>query len=232
MMKSIAIVEDEALIADHLSLILLELGYQVHSINDDWESLNQSMNQSLPDLILMDINLSDDIDGVDIAAKVKRDYPELSIVFVSSNIDDRSLARVKMIETDGFIAKPFNKEQISTTLRLLGQKNNSKTFDLTEVYIKDKSSLKKLDIQDLNYLEAADNYVILYHKNGRFVQSSTLKDMEQKLNGAGFIRVHRSYLVNSKKITSVHPKHLMVNEKEIPVSESYRSKLIELLDIL
>ncbi len=231
-MKSIAIVEDEALIADHLALILEELGYKVHSISDDWESVNRALESGAPDVVLMDINLSGDIDGVDIAAKLKREYSGIAIVFVSSNVDDKSIARVKMLDADGFIAKPFNKEQISTTIKLLGQTRQADAMPLSEVYVKDKSSLIKLSISDLYYLEAADNYAILYHKDGRYVQSSTLKDMENKLKDSGFIRVHRSYVVNLHKIDSVHPKHLLIGDTEIPVSESFRAKLLHELDVL
>lgn len=231
-MKSIAIVEDEALIADHLALILEELGYTVHSISDDWDSLNGALSDSIPEIVLMDINLSGDLDGVDIATKLKRDYTDIAIVFVSSNIDDRSIARVKMMDADGFIAKPFNKEQIATTIKLLDKRKQTESAPLMEVYVKDKSSLIKLSISDLYYLEAADNYAILYHKDGRYVQSSTLKDMEHKLSHSGFIRVHRSYVVNLQKIDSVHPKHLLIGDTEIPVSESFRAKLLQELDVL
>ena len=72
-----------------------------------------------------------------------------------------------------------------------------------------------------------DNYTRLHTANGKFVLSQTLKNVESHLKPYGFLRVHRSYVVNLSGIDLIAPRHLLIGEIEIPVSESQRQNLLE-----
>jgi DNA-binding LytR/AlgR family response regulator len=93
-------------------------------------------------------------------------------------------------------------------------------------FIKDKHSLVKVNYADVLYAEACDNYSIIYTKQTKYILSYTLKVVEEKLSLFQFFRTHRSFLVNLKHIEKVNPKEVLVNGKEIPVSENSRARII------
>jgi DNA-binding LytR/AlgR family response regulator len=232
MSKSIVIVEDEALIADHLAILLTELGHEVLGIADDAESLIALIESSKPSLILLDINLSSHLDGIDLAHLITAKY-QIPFIFITSNSDAKTLERVKLTNASGYITKPFSKDQLNSSIALLPA-DKSKTTDSSEqdaFFIKENHTLIRINYQDVIYAEANDNYTQLYTDTGRHLLSQTLKLVEQKLKGHGFVRSHRSYLINIKRVTKVAPRSLFIGEHEIPISESSRASLLEQLNL-
>lgn len=83
-------------------------------------------------------------------------------------------------------------------------------------------------INELLYLKGDENYVIIVEKNNRSHLRMTLKYAQEQLTDQGFIRVHRSYLVNSEAIKTVRSRHLvLMNEEKIPISRSFRSNYVQ-----
>jgi DNA-binding LytR/AlgR family response regulator len=232
MSNSIIIVEDEALIADHLAILLTELGHKVLGIADDSESLIALIQSSKPSLILLDINLSSHLDGIDLAHMIAAKF-QIPFIFITSNSDAKTLERVKLTKASGYITKPFSKDQLNSSIALLSA-DKSKTADSSEpdaFFIKENQTLIRINYQDVIYAKANDNYTQLYTDNGRFLLSQTLKMVEHKLENYGFVRSHRSYLVNIKRVTKVAPRLLFIDKVEIPISESNRSNLLNQLNL-
>ena len=76
------------------------------------------------------------------------------------------------------------------------------------------------------------DYVIIYVTVGRHIVHSTMKGMNEKLSQDNFIRVHRSYIVNTSKIKSVDNSTIAIGEKQIPIGASYKSGFMKTLKIL
>ncbi len=231
-MKRIVIVEDEALIADHLAMLLEGLDYEVLAIVDNAEDLFDALNQAQPDLVLLDIQIQGDLDGVDIAHVLNSKY-QLPFVFISSNTDDKTLGRVKHADPAGFISKPFNPEQLRSVLKLVPGKSKAlqpESVD-THFFIKDGLGHVRVAYADVLYAKADDNYTHLHTSEKRYVLSATLKKTEEQFQGHGFIRCHRSYLVNLKKIERLGGNFVQIEGEEIPVSESLRKNIVDKLDL-
>lgn len=232
----IMIVEDEALIADHLAVCLEDCGYQIAGIADSAEEALQLLQNKKPDLILIDINLSGDLDGVDLAQSINVQH-QIPFIFVTSNSDSRTLARVKLTRPAGFILKPYQIEDIRANVGIALYKQhslspksspNSGNQNVEDgFFVREKHALQKIRYEEILYAEALDNYTRLVTEKGRHVLSSTLKNIENQLEPLGFLRVHRSYLVNLQYIEQILPKSLRIGEAEIPVSESNRSRLLK-----
>lgn len=230
----ILIVEDEAIIADHISDCVEQMGHSVISIIDDGNDLISEIGNLSPDIALLDIKISGTIDGVDVAHHLNR--LGIPFVFISSNADDKTLSRVKLTNPLGFIFKPFSKEQLKLSIELaISNYNNLKKHteivndsEIKEdnIYIKDKQKYVKVETSSILYCEALDNYSAVYTDKQRFVLSFSLKTLGEKLSTNLFERIHRSYLVNTKKIDSIGPKSVIIGKKEIPITEAARQELL------
>lgn len=113
----IFIIEDEAIIAEDIAELCRLLGYEVM---DTAHSAGQALNilkDEQPDLILLDINLEDDIDGIEIAEYINGHY-SIPFIFLTSYADIETLKRAKKTKPMGYIVKPFNKEQLLSTIEI------------------------------------------------------------------------------------------------------------------
>lgn len=229
---SILIVEDEALIADHLAACLKVEGYAVAEIMDEAESAIQYLQTHSPDLILLDIQLAGALDGVDLAATLKGQIP---VVFLTSNTDPKTLARVKLTQPAGFIVKPFQPADLRPAIELAlfaHQHKQTPPAPLPSTaedsfFIKEKHEMHRIYYRDILCAEALDNYTRIHLPDKRYTVSQTLKVVEEKLQPYGFFRIHRTWLVNVAKISCIRPTEVQVEDRVLPSSTSARSELLK-----
>jgi diguanylate cyclase (GGDEF)-like protein len=118
---SILIVEDELLIANSLSRTLKRLGYSVAGIVSSGESAIQVAAQQQPDLILMDIVIKGEINGIEAAKQIQNSY-RIPIVFLTAYADNNTVTQAKEHGGYGFIVKPYQAEQLNATIQMaIGQ---------------------------------------------------------------------------------------------------------------
>lgn len=233
----IVIVEDEALIADHIANILEAANYDVIAVFDEAEPFLDFLKGNKTDVVLLDINLNDDLDGVDIAHEINSKY-KIPVVFLTSNTDKKTLERAKRTMPLSFIAKPYTARGLLSNLEIAlhnyFDKNNTQEISIASnaIFVKDKNELVKVQYSFISHVQAMDNYAIIFTKDKKYIVPHTLKKLEEDLVPHGFIRTHRSYLVNKEKITSILPKVLKLNDIEIPLSDSYRQEVIGKLNML
>jgi|GEM_PF-515188 len=113
----ILIVEDELLIAEDLRDVLEEIGHQVIGISKTGEEAITFSAEQDPTLILMDINLSGEIDGIEAAKQIKN-RKDIPIIFLTAYATDTVIARAKLIRPSGYILKPYNEAQIRTSIEI------------------------------------------------------------------------------------------------------------------
>ena len=111
------IVEDELIIAADLQSILEDLGYEVVGIARTAADAEQTIEQEQVDLVLLDIVLSGDRDGVDLAHVIRR-HQSIPIVFVTSHADENTVRRAKAIRPEGYLVKPFTREDVYASIEI------------------------------------------------------------------------------------------------------------------
>lgn len=114
-MKNILIVEDELLIAHDIKSALTKYGYSVSDIVDTGEEAVTKSLTDPPDLILMDITLAGEIDGIEAARQIQ-EAVEIPLIFLTASNDIETLDRAKKMEPYGYINKPVNDNEIFTNL--------------------------------------------------------------------------------------------------------------------
>jgi len=185
------------------------------------------------DLVLLDIQMPE-MDGFDFI--VSLDYPP-NIIIVSS-AEEYALQAFDFNVVD-YILKPVSYgrfcKAIDKTIRYYLHKEAGNIGD-EEIFIKKSSSLVKLKLKDIIYIEALENYVTLTTSDDRFTIHFTMKAIENQLPSGIFIRVHRSYIINKSMIQAIKENSLdlMIGDtmKSIPVGKSFRDTLLNDINVM
>lgn len=111
----ILIVEDEAIVAMVIKKRLLSLGYVVSGVAASGDEAITRVEGTYPDLVLMDILLKGDMDGIEAGGIIQERF-NVPVVFLTAHSDDKTLERAKQIDPYGYIIKPFTEKDLSTTI--------------------------------------------------------------------------------------------------------------------
>lgn len=113
----IMIVEDESIVAMDISNMLQNLGYSVSGIAGSGEEAIQSVQENLPDLVLMDIMLRGEVDGIEAAEYIHNNF-HIPVVYLTAYSDNKTLERAKITEPFGYILKPFEERELHTCIEI------------------------------------------------------------------------------------------------------------------
>ena len=115
--KKILIVEDESIIAEDISDSLISLGYRITAMVYSGEEAIEAAAKFRPDLVLMDVNLQGEIDGITAAAEIRSRF-QIPVVYLTAYADENTLRRVNATKPFGYIVKPFEEKNLHTTIQL------------------------------------------------------------------------------------------------------------------
>ena len=105
-----------------------------------------------------------------------------------------------------------------------------------EIFIKKNSSLVRIKYNDILWVEALENYVVINTTTDKFTIHFTMKSIENQLPTIKFKRVHRSFIVNVSRITSIEDNSVIIklndSKKVIPIGKSYRDKLLSEINLM
>ena len=114
---NILVVEDEKIVALDIKNRLIDFGYNVPAIVSSGEDAVEKAGDLLPDLILMDIMLKGDMDGIEAAEQIHELY-DIPIVYLTAYADEKTLERAKVTEPFGYILKPFEERELRTNIEI------------------------------------------------------------------------------------------------------------------
>jgi DNA-binding LytR/AlgR family response regulator len=101
-----------------------------------------------------------------------------------------------------------------------------------EIYVRTESKIVKISLDDLLYVEALADYIMLFTPDNKYIVHSTMKGFQSKLPADKFVRVHRSYIVNVDKVSSIENLFVVINNKYIPIGASYKDDFMNRLNML
>lgn len=113
----ILVVEDEIIIAMEIADHLKSMGYDVLKIVSNGKDAIDSAVNLRPDLILMDIMIQGDIDGIETATKI-RSLSDIPVIYLTANADEGTLQRAKISDAFGYLIKPFEERELNTTIEM------------------------------------------------------------------------------------------------------------------
>lgn len=207
---------------------MLEL---VAECSDAMQAYNYLRNDQI-DLLFLDIEMPG-MTGIELTKKLGNKRP--LIVFTTAKTD-YAVEAFELNVVD-YLVKPvaiprFLQAVEKAKETLDSNKQEVKIEEQQFVFVKDNGVLKKINVEDILYLEAMGDYVKVHTAQKFHVLHSTLKSIEEKLPASKFIRVHRSYIVALQKIDFIQDGVISIGKASIPVAETYKSTLNKRLNLL
>ncbi|MEM9509802.1 MAG: EAL domain-containing protein, partial [Cyanobacteria bacterium P01_E01_bin.35] len=191
------------LIAENLAIKLKKLKYNVTNIVSSGKAAIKSIQKHRPDLILMDIAIKGEIDGVE-TAKIIRESHNLAIIFLTAYADDKTLERACYIGCYGYILKPYKDRELHATIKMAIQKHQEQIAiqkSLTEVsellgqYSAEKSHIYEDSLTKLPnklMLQELFNYLLLGIKSSSKSKANSDKsELNKKLISVIYIKLDR-----------------------------------------
>lgn len=233
-MKKILIVEDEVELANNISEILSNLDYKVAAIVDNAASALDFLEKNEVDLVLMDILIHGDLDGIDLAYKIRESY-NLPIVFSTAYSGTEYLERISSDIHEGYLLKPFTLDTLKTSV-FFGLKRHEEKFAKENrskgcLKIMDKGYLVPVPFSEIVYLKADGLYTKVFTKAKSYLVRDILKSFEEKLPTEQFLRVHKSFLVNIGYIGSFSAKKINLGETSIPIRRGLYKELMQKMNV-
>lgn len=181
-----------------------------------------------PDIVFADIEMPE-ISGIDMIRRLNGQVA--APVFITSH-PEFALESYD-IEAFDYLLKPINQERFSTcALRLLDffqLRSRAFAFDSEQqsdsIVIKQGYDVFKIPLNSILYVEAMKDYTRMVTTGRQYLVLGTLTGMQDKLPGDIFVRVHRSYIVNRKKISAVKGNKILLDNNELPVGKLYKNVL-------
>jgi len=242
----ILMVEDDMIIAADISTQLTKLGYQVIGINIRGEDALNMIENNRPDLVLMDIVLTGKMNGIETAQIVSEKF-QIPVIFLTSNSDDATFQKALTAQPYAFISKPFQKSELARTLKLTFQRiaverdsepvsedNDHVSAMEDRLFIRHKNQMQKVLLTEILFAEADRNYCKIHTEKQSYLLSVPLRNIEAQLPSSDFFRVHRSFVVNLKKIDAIseHHEYLTIQSHQIPVSRRSKEEVIKRLRMI
>ncbi len=207
----------------------------------------KAINELKPDAIFLDVQMPK-LTGFEML-EVLEHHPE--VVFTTA-YDQYAIRAFEQNAVD-YLLKPFSKERFSEAIGKLESKLESKGDEggiekikqhfadsderLHRVVIKKTGKIHVISTADITYLEAQDDYVMIYAKDEKYLKQQTMKYFENHLDPQHFVRVHRSYITNITCIERIEPYEksnfilILKDGSKVPVSRSGMQLLKNSLDI-
>ena len=225
---SCAVVDDDAMTLKIIeSLVKKTDSLQLMGAFQDPVVAANALQQQPVDLLFLDIEMPD-MTGLEL---IKTLHPKPQIIIISSK-KEYALDAFEYQVTD-YLLKPIagGYARFLQAVQRAQEKHAPAAMPETgkqkDIYLKVDSLLVKFDLNDIHWVEAFGDYVRVKTPDKLHTVYATLKSVEDVLSSEEFIRIHRSYIVRVDKIVNIDQGNLQVGDKILPVSQSYRKKLLE-----
>ncbi len=225
------IVDDNEMALKATEQCVRQVSYIKHlgSFTNPVEALSFASENDV-DMLLLDVEMPD-IGGLDFIKALKQPQP---IVILTTSFRDYAIEAFDNNVTD-YLVKPVSIPRFMQAMAKAKDsfdKNRIHHIDETTVFIKKGSSLTRMNIDDILWVESLGDYVTLNTSNDKIIVHSTMAAIENKLGSKKFIRVHRSYLIQADKITDIEDDVISYFNQLIPIGKTYRKEVYARLKIV
>jgi two-component system LytT family response regulator len=218
----------------------------IQECNDGFEGVKAIMLHQ-PQLVFLDIQMPK-INGFEMLELIEQPP---AVIFTTA-FDEYAIKAFEAHAVD-YLLKPFSKERFAKAIEnwlaqngtpaqkaateSLLKSTNELPSQAERIVVKTGGKIKIIPVAEVHYLEAADDYVKIYTKDGNFLKNKTMGFFEQTFDHLQFVRTHRSYIINIQEITRIEPyekeAHLAILKSgaQIPVSKTGYVKLRSVLGL-
>ncbi|WP_243458268.1 LytTR family DNA-binding domain-containing protein [Sporosarcina sp. Te-1] len=238
------IVEDEPLARDELRFLLNKYDFvEVVGESENAQDALKEITELQPNLIFLDIELTDG-NSLSLAKELQTALSAHAAIVFATAYDEYALTAFDLNAAD-YILKPIAESRLDKTLekvRAMHGRRKEKESQMTrkesspKVVIPVEERIILLEPERILYVESNGGKCIIVTSEQRFEVKDSLVNMEKKLSDLNFIRVHRSFIVNTHHICEIHPwfnatyNLVMKDNSRVPVSRSFVRDLKQLFE--
>lgn len=233
----VLVVEDSALIAEDIAFKLGKHHFEVVDIFDRGEDALEYLRTHEPDLVLLDIKLAGALDGISTGYMIQKTY-SFPIIYLSDLADAETLHRAKQTRPANYLTKPFNEADLVRAIELafsnhaFQQPAAAGNKQPGHIFVKSENTFVRIDLDDILFLHADRSYCNIVTTEKSYMQTLNMNRVFEQIQNEDFIRIHRSYVVNVRKVVSLEGNMVRVGTHSLEMSKSFRDDLISRLTFL
>jgi two-component system, LytTR family, response regulator len=230
------IVDDEPVACDILEEHISKLNnFQLIAKCKNAVEAFKVINEQIVDLIFLDINMPQ-ISGLSFARSINKD---IKIIFTTAYreyaADGFDLKAVdyllKPISFDRFL-QATEKYSVENRITLCASQESKPTEINDCFFVRADRKMVKISFSEILYIESLGDYIKIHEKHKTTVTRETISNIEAKLPKTHFIKTHRSYIIALDKINSFTNEFIELNDKVIPISRTYKKKVLERINTI
>ena len=227
---SVLVVEDEAFIADELCLQLAKLGYNVLGHTTTGEEAIKMAAQLRPNVILLDVELEGQLDGIETALLLRREV-ETVIIFLTQYTDSTTFARARKAGPAAFLEKPFNPGGLKTTVQLALDRQRGVPYHYglanSSIFLRNREQHVKIPLRNILCVRAERAYCQVITLDGQsYQQSVPMNAMVGRIQSANLMQIHKSVTLNLDHVTAVAGNELTAAGQSLVLGKIF-SRLVK-----
>ena len=222
------IIEDDHISSFHLRrLVEQESSLALHGTFFNAKEALDFLSKEMIDLIFLDIEMPD-VTGFDLLDQL----PYRPYIILTTSKTEYAFTAFQYNVVD-YLKKPITLPRFKESIEKIKPRiNHEKARVSNDIFIKADGKLIRLHDNDINFIEAVGDYVKFVTTEKTFLSLATLKSIEEKLNSDAFVKVHRSYIINTKKISDIEDNTILIGKHVIPISKAHRKVIMDRLNII
>jgi DNA-binding LytR/AlgR family response regulator len=232
----VIIVEDQVITARSIEAMIVDHGMEVIAICKSGEEAVQIAELKPPDVVIMDIKLQGKMNGID-TAKALQEIQSTPIIYLSDYTDKATVRKAKETHPSNYLAKPFTESDLiraieiaianAIALKTKGDQDEEFTFFKTKPHL-----YSKFHYNEIIYIEADRAYCKIHTTSNQYSLSINMAAVADQLNPDRFMKIHRSYIVNIRKVSEFSGNEITLSGHKLPVSDQHRTEVMTRLKIL
>ncbi|WNW01238.1 LytTR family DNA-binding domain-containing protein [Tenacibaculum sp. HL-MS23] len=185
-------------------------------------SANEFLKSNTVDIIFLDINLPD-IPGLDFI-KTIRNPPK---IIITTAYPDYAVSSFELDTIVDYLVKPFSFDRfLKAVTKAENQVNNIKIKNKEVIYLNIDKTIHKVYLEEILYLESDRNYVTFFTIDRKLTIIDSLKNWKDTLDTRLFVQIHKSYVVNVKRVEKFTGTNLCIKNKILPIGRTYKKELL------
>ncbi|MEL6812837.1 MAG: response regulator transcription factor [Bacteroidota bacterium] len=240
----IFLLEDSDEDISQLEEVLPSRHYEIIGIARSFDEATSLFERLEFDIAIIDIFLNGRPEGIRFAETIYRSNTKKPFIFLTSSIDKEVFSKAKMTDPSNYLIKPFNTPELLFAIELALERFLQKegafaqqqpVFYEGSFFARDGQSLVKVSYEDIKYATVEGPYCSLITERGDFILHTSLNRFMDELKNGPFIRSHRNFIVNLRKINKVYPNDnliLLSSGEKVLLSRRHKEEFFQRYKIL
>lgn len=243
----VLVVEDDPLHLARINYAMDQMDYKIVAVADNGEHAMRMFKAVKPDLVLMDINIKGDKEGIEIAEQINQ-IEETPVIFTTSFKDSETIKRAVATNPSAYLIKPIEQPQLLAAMEMalfkqkdtfeasMAPKEHDKGVLLKKsLFIKTTSKIEKIDFDDIIWIESSEEkYLDVVISDSRLKIRSSIKQLIGKLDPDTFVQINQSQIINIHKLESISDINntLTIRDRTFSLGKAYKKELLERIQLI